>query len=82
MSILKRNGFIEVDEDGKILLTAQGRKTAAAVYERHNLIADYLGKALGVEREIALEDACRIEHVISDEAFDKMKAWLSSNRKK
>jgi Mn-dependent DtxR family transcriptional regulator len=82
MSILRRNGFIETDEDGKIRLTAQGRKTAAAIYERHNLISDYLVKALDVEREIALEDACRIEHVISDESFDKMKAWLNANRRK
>jgi len=76
MGILRRDGFIDIDENGSIELTKQGQKTAAAVYERHNLIADYFVKALGVERETALEDACRIEHVISDESFDKMKDWL------
>jgi Mn-dependent DtxR family transcriptional regulator len=76
MGILKRNGFIEIDESGGITLTRQGLEKASSVYERHNLIADYLETALGVGRETALEDACRIEHIISDESFEKMKVFL------
>jgi Mn-dependent DtxR family transcriptional regulator len=76
MGILKRSGFIDIDENGSITLTQEGLKKAASVYERHNLIADYLETALGVGRETALEDACRIEHIISDESFEKMKAFL------
>jgi Mn-dependent DtxR family transcriptional regulator len=76
MGILKRNGFIDIDENGIITLTRQGLEKASAVYERHNFIADYLETALGVKRETALMDACRIVHIISDESFDKMKAFL------
>ncbi|MDR1068916.1 MAG: metal-dependent transcriptional regulator [Clostridiales Family XIII bacterium] len=80
MGILKREGFIKIDEDGIITLTKQGNKTASAIYERHVFIADYLERALGVNRETATEDACRIEHIISDESFDRMKSWLARDR--
>jgi Mn-dependent DtxR family transcriptional regulator len=76
MGILKRDGFIDIEESGVITLTEQGMKTASDIYERHNLIADYLETALDVERETALADACRIEHIISDESFQKMKTYL------
>jgi Mn-dependent DtxR family transcriptional regulator len=59
-----------------------GMEKASAVYERHNLIADYLVTALGVGRDTALEDACRIEHIISDESFNKMKAFLKKRKEK
>jgi Mn-dependent DtxR family transcriptional regulator len=80
MGILKKTGYITMEKNGDIHLTEQGRAMAERVYERHRLIGDYLIGALGVDREIAAEDACRIEHVISEEAFDKIKAWVEENR--
>lgn len=80
MGILKNTGYITMEKNGDIHLTEQGRAKAERVYERHRLIGDYLVGALGVDPEIAAEDACRIEHVISEEAFDKIKTWVEENR--
>ncbi len=66
---LKENGYINVDhETGNIELLPPGREIAAKIYERHKAISSYLIK-LGVDPDTAQEDACRIEHVISDESF-------------
>jgi len=77
IGILKKEGLIMVDENGWIELTDAGRQRAAAVYDRHNIIADYLSDVLGVDKETAERDACRIEHIISEESFLKMKERLS-----
>ena len=69
---LKNNGYIAVDEHGFITLTESGRALAEKIYERHLLISEYLMR-IGVSKETALADACRIEHVISEESFDKLK---------
>jgi Mn-dependent DtxR family transcriptional regulator len=76
VGILKKAGYIEVDPNGNILLTETGKTMAEGIYERHRLIARYLTEALDVDHEIALQDACRIEHVISAESFGRIKAWL------
>ncbi len=76
MSILKRSDYIIMDSDGQIRLTDKGIIKANEVYERHQLITDYLVNALGVSREVAAEDACRIEHVISEESFEKIKEYV------
>jgi Mn-dependent DtxR family transcriptional regulator len=81
MSILKREGYIVIDGNGNIHLTELGRQTAEGIYERHRLIARYFVEALNVDRKIALQDACRIEHVISAESFDRIKEWLAVNGK-
>jgi Mn-dependent DtxR family transcriptional regulator len=81
MGILKRAGYIVIDDNGNIHLTDMGRLTAEGIYERHRLIARYFVEALDVDREIALQDACRIEHVISAESFDRIKGWLAANGK-
>jgi len=76
IGILKKEGLISVDEGGWIELTEAGMSRAAAVFDRHNIIADYLSDVLGVDKETAQEDACRIEHVLSEETFCKMKERL------
>ena len=73
MGILKKAGLITVDEGGHILLTEEGLAIAEKVYERHNIIAVYLEKQLGVSKENALTDACKIEHDLSEETYSKIK---------
>lgn len=72
MSLLKNQGFISVDKDGSITLTEKGYQTAGKIYERHTVISRMLS-SLGVDEKNAAEDACRIEHVISDETFEAIK---------
>ena len=74
VGLLKKSGMIEVDEGGYITLTEKGKETAEKILERHSLISEFLVK-LGVSKETATEDACKIEHVISDESFAKIKAF-------
>ncbi len=72
MKNLRENGFILVDKDGYITLTDSGREIAETMYERHTVISSWL-MYLGVPKKVALEDACRIEHVISAESFEALK---------
>ena len=72
MKNLRENGYIEMDGDGLITLTPAGQEIAERVYERHVLLTNWLVR-LGVDREPAVEDACRIEHVISAESFEAIK---------
>ena len=72
MKNLRENGYIEMDNEGYITLTDKGRAIAETIYERHTLISRWL-ITLGVNPKTAVEDACRIEHVISRESFDAIK---------
>lgn len=72
MKQFREQGFISVDSNGLITLTKSGLEIANRVYERHLLLTKYL-MALGVNEATAKEDACRIEHVISEESFNKIK---------
>lgn len=72
MGILKKGNYIVVDQDGYITLTDAGKQVAEKLYERHTVLSNML-IALGVDEETATEDACRIEHVISDKTFDAIK---------
>lgn len=72
MKNLRENDCIQVDGDGQIFLTEKGRAIAERVYERHTLFTNWL-VSLGVDSKTAAEDACRIEHVISDESFQAIK---------
>ena len=72
MKNLRENGYIEMDIEGYITLTDKGRAIAETIYERHTLISRWL-ITLGVNPKTAVEDACRIEHVISRESFDAIK---------
>lgn len=73
VGMLKNGGFLTVDEDGYFHLTEDGREVAEKIYERHQFFTEQL-VAVGVDRETAERDACRIEHAISEEAFQKLKA--------
>ena len=72
MKHLRENGFIEMDRAGYITLLDSGLEIAEKMYERHTLLSKWL-VSLGVPSEIAAEDACRIEHVLSTETFDAIK---------
>lgn len=80
MGILKRAGYITIEDGGSIRLTESGNRRATQIYERHRLITEYLVKALQIEEETAVADACRIEHVISEESFHGIKKWVEEHR--
>lgn len=71
MKKLRQNGYIEVDTDGYILLTDAGMEIASSVYNRHKLLTKFF-VSLGVDEKVAAEDACKIEHHLSQETFDKI----------
>lgn len=75
MKKLRESSMIEVSPEGYITLTDEGQKIADLIYERHTLISDWLTR-IGVDPKIAVEDACRIEHVISAESFDAIKEHI------
>ena len=75
VGLLKNNGYLSVDEDSFLILTDKGIAVAKKIYERHTLLTAAL-MALGVDKESAAEDACRIEHVISDKSLDAIKAHM------
>ena len=72
MKNLRENGYIPVDKDGYIRLPDKGLEIAEKMYERHTLLSQWLIK-LGVDEKVAVEDACRMEHVISAESFAAIK---------
>lgn len=76
VGILKNEEFIGIDSNGYIELTDAGREKAEKVYERHELITDFLVKTTGVSKNIAEEDACKIEHILSNETFTGIKDYL------
>ena len=76
VGLLKQGGYLEVDADGFLHLTELGRDTAKKIYERHTILTAAL-KALGVDEESAAEDACKIEHVISDKSLNAIKAHMN-----
>ena len=72
MGLLKKEGLVDNDEQGYIKLTKTGKATAKRIYERHTLLSRLL-ISLGVDEKTATEDACRIEHYLSDETFAAIK---------
>lgn len=72
MKNLRENGYIEVDSSGYITLLDSGRRIAEKIYERHTTLSKWL-VSLGVDAKTAAEDACRIEHIISNESFEAIK---------
>ena len=72
VGVLRNGGFLTVDKDGFLHLTEPGQEVAEKIYERHRFFTEWL-MAIGVEEETAEVDACRIEHVISEESFQKLK---------
>lgn len=77
MNILKESGYITVQAGGQILLTEEGRKKAESIYERHVNITRFLEEVLSVSQENAEHDACKIEHIISEESYEKLKRFTA-----
>lgn len=80
MKNLRQHGYITMDSDGFIQLTEKGTSIAEMIYERHNFISQWLIH-LGVDKKQALDDACRIEHVISAESFAAIKTHVENHQK-
>ena len=78
MKNLRQQEYITMDENGHIKLTTVGKKLAESVYERHTLITEFLIK-IGVSAEVAAEDACRVEHVLSTETFAALKRYIAKS---
>ena len=78
MGLLIKDGYITRDEDGSIKLTKSGEKIAKRIYERHTVLTKLL-VSIGVDEKTAAEDACRVEHYISDKTFNAIKAHTKSN---
>ena len=76
LGILKSGGYVTADENGFLSLTELGRDTAEKVYERHEILSRALME-MGVDEKTAIEDACRMEHVISDKTFNAIKEHLN-----
>lgn len=72
MKKLRENGYIEIDKDGYITLLSKGKEIAEKMYERHVFLSNWLIK-LGVNEKTAIEDACKIEHLLSEESFNAIK---------
>ena len=80
MGILREGGYILMEKDGAITLTDSGKKLAETIYERHTVLSELLIR-LGVDEKTATDDACRIEHVISDESFQAIKQYYYQHNK-
>ena len=80
MKKLRENGYISMNEKGYITLEEPGREIAEKIYERHTVLSKLL-ETLGVDPKVAAEDACRMEHVISEETFDRIKDHIRSGHK-
>lgn len=79
MGILREGGYILMEKDGAITLTDSGKKLAETIYERHTVLSELLIR-LGVDEKAATDDACRIEHVISDESFQAIKQYYYKHK--
>ena len=80
MKRLRENGYVNMDDNNLLTLTESGLAIDRSIYERHQVISGYL-MSIGVSEETALKDACRIEHVLSEETFHKIKEIFYQSRK-
>lgn len=78
MKNLREHGYIQVDENGYITLLAPGLAVAEKIYERHTVLTDWF-VSLGVSPEVAAEDACRIEHILSTESFEAICRFMTQD---
>ena len=78
MKKLRENGYVRLDENGFLLLTPTGEAIAAQVYQRHKVLTDFF-ISLGVDPAIAAKDACKVEHDLSQETFEKLLAHARQN---
>ena len=77
MKNLRQNGYVLMDKDGSLTLTDAGREIAEMIYERHQVLSEWLVR-LGVDEQTAVKDACRIEHVISPKSFQAIKNHITA----
>ena len=77
VGLLKKDGYVVVDENGYLVLTQAGLEVAKKIYQRHTMLTQFL-TAIGVDKDTAAEDACRIEHAISDTTFVAMKRYVDT----
>ncbi len=77
MRILREEGLVTIAEDGNVKLTKAGSRKAMEVYDRHTLITDFFTQCLGVNEITAEKDACKIEHVISEETYLRLRAYMA-----
>ena len=75
MKLLKTDGYIEMEPTGRITLTEKGLNIATKIYNRHTVLTEFFLK-LGISEETAMDDACKIEHVISDESMEAIKKFI------
>ena len=80
VKILKEDGYIYLDPNKMIFLTEKGTKKAVEIYERHEMLTQFLTEVLGIDAETAEHDACHMEHAISDSTFQGLKALLEEKR--
>lgn len=78
VGILEDDAFISIDEGGLIELTKKGQKQAGSIYEKHICLTSFFTEIVGISSDIAEEDACKIEHIISDESFEGIKRLLKN----
>ena len=78
VGILKNDGYITVEPNGQIVLTDSGKAKAEQVYERHLMLRKFLTDILGVSAENSEQDACRIEHILSEETYEKLKGFVEN----
>ena len=81
VGLLRSGGYLELDENGYLVLTEEGKHFAGRTYERHLFLTDFF-VSIGVDKEIAAQDACKIEHDISDETFQAMKRYVRQQHEK
>ena len=79
VGVLREDGYININKDGYITFTEKGRLLATSIYERHNILTGFLHKVAGVSLKTAEEDACRIEHYISEETFAGIKRYMNDS---
>ena len=80
IGLLKKGGYVTADSNGYLTLTDSGLEIARKIYERHTSLTSFL-VALGVDEETAAEDACKMEHVISDKSFQALKDHIAKHKK-
>ena len=76
VSNLKKSGHLVMNADGALLLTQEGKVAAQKIYERHSVLTEFL-QGLGVPAEVASEDACKMEHVVSDDTIEAIKRYVN-----
>jgi Mn-dependent DtxR family transcriptional regulator len=79
VGLLKQGGYIIMEPDGSLVLTEEGRQTAMGIFERHTVLTKLL-TSIGVSEEVASEDACKIEHVISEQTLDAIKKYMGQKQ--